>query len=138
MNEFTKNGHAGRAAMLANMDRKTARKYLGEGKLPSEMKGERDYRTRVDPFEEVWPWVEQQLQREPELQAKTLFEELIEQHAGRFAHAATSCARLESGSWPRAGGLLCRAPGQLQEAVRRTLRAPQEERLPALRNPALW
>lgn len=50
--ELTNHGKLGRAAMKADMDRKTARKYVAAGKLPSEMKGPRDWRTRPDPFVE--------------------------------------------------------------------------------------
>ena len=53
MEEQSKQGNRGLAADKACMDRKTARKYLRSGKLPSEMKmekGERSYRTRGDPF----------------------------------------------------------------------------------------
>ncbi|HXS19561.1 MAG TPA: IS21 family transposase [Polyangiaceae bacterium] len=104
MNEFTKHGHVGRAAMLANMDRKTARKYLGEGKLPSEMKGAREYRTRVDPFEETWPWVEEQLKREPDLQAKTLFEELTRQRPERFDEGQLRTLQRRVRDWRAAHG----------------------------------
>ena len=38
-------------------DRKTARKYVRAGQLPSEMTGPRTWRTREDPFEEHWPEV---------------------------------------------------------------------------------
>ena len=42
------------AAGKTGMDEKTARKYRdGEG-LPSQRKSRRSWRTRVDPFAEVW------------------------------------------------------------------------------------
>jgi hypothetical protein len=44
----------------------------------------RKYRTHANPFELDWPWVEQQLQRDPALQAKTLFVLLCEQHPARY------------------------------------------------------
>ena len=37
MEEMTKHGKLGRAAMKAGMDRKMARKYVGAGRLPSEL-----------------------------------------------------------------------------------------------------
>ena len=55
MEEMTKHGSIGRAAMHADMDRKTARKYVTAGKLPSELKQHRRWRTRTDAFVEVWP-----------------------------------------------------------------------------------
>jgi hypothetical protein len=54
MEEMSKHGHIGQAAMKADMDRKTARKYVAGGKLPSELATTRDWRTRTDPFEEHW------------------------------------------------------------------------------------
>ena len=42
------------AASKAGMDPKTARRYLGLERLPSELKKERPWRTREDPFGEVW------------------------------------------------------------------------------------
>lgn len=66
-----------RVADKAGVDAKTARKYRRLGKLPSEVRRmERDYRTRNDPFAEVWPQLETQLQLNPGLEAKTLFADL--------------------------------------------------------------
>jgi hypothetical protein len=84
MEEFTKHGEVSHAAMKAGMDRKTARKYIEAGKLPSEMVKARDWRTRADPFEEHWPEIEERLRATPELEAKTLFELLREQHPDRY------------------------------------------------------
>lgn len=84
MEEMSKHGQIGRSALKADMDRKTARKYVSAGKLPSEMDGPRDWRTRADPFEEHWPEVERRLTETPELEAKTLFEWLTEKHPGRY------------------------------------------------------
>lgn len=64
-------------AMEADVDRKTARKYLNARKLPDELQAERDWRTRIDPLEPVWPAAEEFLQAAPELEAKALFEELL-------------------------------------------------------------
>ncbi len=66
------------------MDEKTARKYRdGEG-LPSEGGSPRDWRTRPDPFAEVWPEVQARLEAEPRLRAFTLFGWLQECYPGRF------------------------------------------------------
>jgi hypothetical protein len=58
------------AAAKAGMDPKTARKYLGDRRLPNEMRQEHTWRTRPDPFEETWEEVRQLLITEPSLQAK--------------------------------------------------------------------
>jgi len=72
------------AASRAGLDPKTARKYRRARRLPSEMKVEHDWRTRPDPFEEVWEEVEAILQESATLEAKTLFEYLQRQYPGRF------------------------------------------------------
>ena len=72
------------AAAKAGMDRKTARKYLRSGELPSERASVRTWRTRSDPFDEVWEEVRQQLELNPGLQAKTLFQWLQRKLPGRF------------------------------------------------------
>jgi len=54
------------------------------GKLPSELAGGRDWRTRADAFVEHWPAVEARLAAEPLLEAKTLFEVLQAEHPGRY------------------------------------------------------
>ena len=58
MEEMSKHGKVGRAAMMACVDRKTASKYIHAGSLPSEMVRARDWRTRNDPFAEHWDEVE--------------------------------------------------------------------------------
>jgi hypothetical protein len=67
------------------MDPKTARRYLGLERLPSELKKERPWRTREDPFGEVWAAVERQIEESPGLEAKTLFEWLQREYPGRFS-----------------------------------------------------
>jgi transposase InsO family protein len=84
MEDLSKHGRIGDAAMKADMHRETARKYIAAGKLPSEMPVVRDWRTRPDPFEEDWPEIEARLRVTPELEAKTLFELLQEAHPGRY------------------------------------------------------
>lgn len=84
MEEMSKHGKLSRAAMKADMDRKTARKYVNLGKVPSDLKTPRTWRTRKDPFAEDWPWIEERLREAPELEAKTLFEVLLERFPNRY------------------------------------------------------
>ena len=42
------------AAAKARMDEKTARKWRASSMLPSQAKVEHSWRTRPDPFEDVW------------------------------------------------------------------------------------
>lgn len=72
-----------RAAMKAGMDPKTARKYRNLGQLPSEARQEHTWRTRPDPLLAVWPRLEELLQREPSLQAKTLVDWLRREYPGQ-------------------------------------------------------
>ncbi len=72
------------AARAANMSLPTARKYRRCGTMPSEMKQPRDWRTRDNPFGDVWPEIEAMLREEPRLKANTIFAELREKHPGRF------------------------------------------------------
>jgi hypothetical protein len=72
------------AAARAGMNERTARKYERAGKLPSQLKRPHTWRTRPDPFAEDWPWVVQQLKRDPALQGTTLFALLCAQHPGRY------------------------------------------------------
>lgn len=75
----------GVAAAKAGMDEKTARKYLRLGRMPSEVAAPHRWRTRPDPFEEIWERLCEQLSVNPGLEAKTLFEDLQRRHPGRFA-----------------------------------------------------
>ncbi len=84
MEELKKHENLGLAAARAGLDRKTAAKYRDAGKLPSEMKAPRTWRTREDPFDEVWPVIRSKLIDAPELEAKTLFEWLLRESPSAF------------------------------------------------------
>lgn len=73
------------AAATANLrSRKTVARYEQVGKYPSELKQHRPYRTRADPFAEVWAAVEQHLTQSPHLEAKALFAWVCEQHPEHY------------------------------------------------------
>jgi hypothetical protein len=72
------------AAAKADMDEKTARKYVRLEQLPSEVKTPHRWRTRADPFAEVWQEVREHLEANPGLEAKTLFADLQRRYPGRF------------------------------------------------------
>ena len=84
MEELQKHGKVGLSAMRSGMSRNTGTKYKKLGKLPSELKKPRDWRTRPDPFAEDWPELESRLRDAPELEAKTLFEVLQERNPDRY------------------------------------------------------
>jgi transposase len=73
------------AAAKADMDEKTARKYVRLGKLPSETKQEHTWRTRSDPFADVWQDIKPFLENNHGLQAKTLFDYFRRQHPGLYS-----------------------------------------------------
>jgi transposase len=73
------------AAAKADMDEKTARKYRLLGRLPSEVMPEHTWRTRVDPFSQVWDELKAKMEINPGLEAKTLFEDLQRRYPGQFA-----------------------------------------------------
>ena len=78
------------AAAKAGMSENSGRKYLKQGgkQLP---KLERDYRTRKDPFADVWSQLEEMLSNDDGLEAKTLLEWLLEAYPNKYraAHLRT-------------------------------------------------
>src|ERR1700694_5118586 len=85
MKQFQLENHIGRSAIKAGIDSKTAGKYIKGAAGPEEQVGQRCWRTHPDAFAQVWPGVEEILFREPELQAKAIFEELLAKEPGNFA-----------------------------------------------------
>ena len=72
------------AAAKTGMSEPTARKYRRKAYLPSQLIKAHDWRTRPDPFTEVWTEIEQLLERDAGLQAKTVFQELQRRYPDRF------------------------------------------------------
>src|ERR1700688_1810452 len=88
------------AALRVGMDAKTARKYRRLGKLPSEgVSMGRNWRTRPDPFVEVWPDIEAKVQVNAGLEAKTLFADLQRRFPGRFADGQLRTLQRHVKSW---------------------------------------
>jgi hypothetical protein len=77
MDEMHRHGAVGTAALRAGLSPNTARKYLRAGRLPSELAGPRTWRTREDPFAADWAELRARLADAPELEATTLFEDLL-------------------------------------------------------------
>ncbi len=67
-----------------NMDIKTAKKYLDLNKLPGQIKVDHNWRTRKDPFEEIWEESKELLETNPGLEAKSLFEYFQKKYSGKF------------------------------------------------------
>jgi transcriptional regulator with XRE-family HTH domain len=87
------------AAARAGMSERTARKYEQRGQLPSQLKQPRSHRTRPNPFEVDWPWVVAQLERDPALQATTLFAELVTRYPGRYQPIQLRTLQRHIASW---------------------------------------
>lgn len=84
--EYTKTGNIEQASLKSGMTRKTGAKYLrcevgqaGEQRV-------RSYKTRANPFAEHWKEITGHLEREPHLEAKTLFEWLCMSYPERGYH----------------------------------------------------
>src|SRR5512135_2504222 len=73
-----------RAADKAGVDEKTAGKYRDSDRLPSERRAPRTWRTREDPFQDVWPEIQERLWLNPGLEAKTVFLDLQRRFPGRY------------------------------------------------------
>ena len=82
MNEYNARGVLAHAAMKADVDLKTARKYIQAGQGPQDLKKAHTWRTRRDPLGSIWPEAKVWLERTPELEAKTLFEHLVAEQTG--------------------------------------------------------
>lgn len=87
------------AAARAGMSERTARKYKKGGMFPSQSKKPRTHRTRPDPFERDWAWVQAELERDAKLQAKTLFDELVTRHPGRYHPGQLRTLQRQVGRW---------------------------------------
>jgi hypothetical protein len=100
MKERSKGRTQEQAAVKANLHSpKTVRKYEKLGKLPSELKKDRTYRTRNDPFESDWDELEQMLQNAPELEAKTLFDWLCERTPDKYEEGQLRTLQRRVSNW---------------------------------------
>src|SRR3954451_141123 len=87
------------AAAKSGMDSKTARKYLRDRRLPSEMRPNHTWRTRVDSFADTWEESRQVLITEPDVEAKALLEHLQRKYPGRFADGQVRTLRRRIKYW---------------------------------------
>lgn len=100
MRERKKGKTQEQAAAKANIrSRKTVRRYEQLAKLPSELRQAREYRTRIDPFEEDWAEAEAMLEVTPALEAKTLFEWLCEQYSGKYQEGQLRTFQRRVSTW---------------------------------------
>jgi hypothetical protein len=70
--------------------REDGTKIPGTGKLPSEVASERNWRTRADPFAEVWGELREKLEVNPGLQSKDAVRGSSASASGRVRRRATA------------------------------------------------
>jgi hypothetical protein len=87
------------AAARAGMSVRTARGYERRGKLPSQLKQPRTYRSRPNPFAEDWPWLVAHLEQDPALQGQTLFGLLCERQPGRYQQGQLRTLQRHIAAW---------------------------------------
>jgi hypothetical protein len=104
MRERAKGKTQDQAAAKAGMSVRTLRSYEKSGNLPSQQKTPRRHRTRPDPFAEDWPWIEQQLGRDPALQATTLFGVLCARHPDRYRETQVRTLQRHIAAWRARSG----------------------------------
>ena len=113
------------AAMRVDMDRKTARKYRDQARLPSELDTwPRTWRTRQDPFADVWEEVREQLDLSPGLQARTLFEWLQRRYPGRFENGQLRTLQRRVRQWAATSGPPNRASAHFKQSWQSGVLAP--------------
>ncbi len=76
MQAYQQTHNLSESARQAGVDRKTARTYVQSGQNPKQLQVAHTWRTREDPFKDVWEQIEGWLEVEPYLQATSILEEL--------------------------------------------------------------
>jgi len=104
MEEYQKTGNLSRAALCADLDQKTARKYLKAGKMPSQMRVDHTWKTRADPFEAHWKECECIFEAASELEAKFVFEWLCEKFPGVYQEGQLRTFQRRVSEWRALNG----------------------------------
>lgn len=93
------------SAAKSEMSEKTARKYRDSGQYPSQMKLEHTWRTRQDPFEDVWEEkVKPLLKENPGLEGKTILDYLQRECSGKFQNGQLRTLQRKIKSWRATDG----------------------------------
>lgn len=99
MEEYQKTGNLSKSALNADLDPKTARKYLTSGKLPSQTSVDHTWKTRLDPFEKDWSACEAMLIDAPEIEAKSIFETLCTANPGKYQEGQLRTLQRKIRNW---------------------------------------
>jgi hypothetical protein len=89
----------GLAAAKSGMDEKTARKWRDTDKLPGQCRVLHTWRTRQDPFDDVWDEVRRYLEVNQGLEAKTIFDDLVRRYPGKFADSQLRTLQRHIKTW---------------------------------------
>jgi hypothetical protein len=92
------------SAAKAGMDAKTARKYRRLGRVPSELEVGPRWRTRPDPFVEVWEEIRELLEVNAGLESKTVFEYLQRSYPGSFQDGQLRTLQRKVKNWRATDG----------------------------------
>lgn len=88
------------AAAKAGMSLSTAKRYLkSKGKRRTKLPEERTWRTRTDPFADVWSELKGMLERDHGLEAQTLMDWLLESYPGKFLPGQVRTLRRRIHDW---------------------------------------
>lgn len=100
MKERKKGRTQEQAAAKANVkSRKTVAKYEKLGKLPSELKKPRQWRTRPDPFAADWAQISEMLSANPGLEAQALLSWLQAQKPGQYRDSQVRTLQRRIAAW---------------------------------------
>jgi transposase len=104
MEEMSRHGRVGLSAMRSGVQRNTATKYVKAGKLPSDIAAPRTWRTRSDAFDRDWPEIAAMLGAAPSLEAKTIFEVLVEREPERYDEGQLRTLQRRVRAWRATAG----------------------------------
>ena len=104
MQERCKGSSIELSALRSGMSYKTASKYINNSKLPSEVKKNRTWRTRKNPFADNWAEVESMLKTSPDLEAKTIFEHLTDKYPERYQEGQLRTLQRQLRRWRAENG----------------------------------
>lgn len=87
------------AAAKSGMNKKTAKKYRDLEKLPRETKKKRSWQTRKNPFEKEWNEIENFLENNEKVEAKSIFEYLQKKYPGKFQEGQVRTLQRKIKQW---------------------------------------
>ena len=90
-------------ARICGISRATARRWA-KGKVAMRERKRRTYRTRENPFEDVWPEIEQLLRKCPTLAVTEIFRQLLSSYPDRFSPGQVRTLQRQVRAWRAVNG----------------------------------